>query len=594
MKLPSIPYLAEAFAGVLRRFPLVMLAAATGVVAAMILIKNGWQEYDSNFVKILMTAVLGLSLFLSAAIAAEKWKLEGLKKWMPSLAAAILILVYYLTLRIGENGPGEVTMMRFAGLVLAAHLLIAFLPYLDETPVADFWEYNKRLFGNFMVGAFYSLVLYAGLSIAILAVDNLFNLNINDDIYGHLFVLIAGIFNTAFFLANFPQEFAFDNATGNEEAELPATTPYTAAFKNLTKFILIPIVGIYFLILYAYSAKILVTWELPHGWVGSLVLGFSVAGIFTYLLNYMLVRFDGNSLVSNYRKWFFYVLLPMVALLFTAIGRRLSDYGVTEARFVVASAGVWLLLISVYFIISKKDNIKFIPLSLSVFALLTVLGPFSAFKVSERSQVHRLEAVLVKNNMLVDGKAVPARDSLSGTDAENIRSILHYLRQYEHFDKVASWFGAPAGKTPDWSEMDKIISDLNIGFAVATTQECYAAFPVHGGIDLEGFEKMFTVYANEPITADTLMEFSLSKDRKGFDIFEKGKQQDHFDLQPYLQGIAGKYDCIKDQFKAEDALFKTAGVGYEAKFITQNMNFEKGENFKIMHWNGIVLLKKKE
>ena len=161
--------------------------------------------------------------------------------------------------------------------------------------------------------------------------------------------------------------------------------PYTTAFKNLTKFILIPITAIYFLILYAFSTKILVTWQLPEGWVGKLVLGFSVAGIFTYLLNFMLVKFDDSVVVKGFRRWFFYILLPMVLLLFVAIGRRIGDYGVTEARYVVAISGAWLLLISVYFILSKRDNIKFIPISLAVFSLLTVLGPLSAFKVSERS-----------------------------------------------------------------------------------------------------------------------------------------------------------------------------------------------------------------
>ena len=48
-------------------------------------------------------------------------------------------------------------MTRGENVRLAAHLAVAFLPYLDESPVEDFWEYNKRLFGNFMVGAFYAL-----------------------------------------------------------------------------------------------------------------------------------------------------------------------------------------------------------------------------------------------------------------------------------------------------------------------------------------------------------------------------------------------------------------------------------------------------
>ncbi|MBK9017383.1 MAG: DUF4153 domain-containing protein [Saprospiraceae bacterium] len=391
MKLPSIPYLADAFLGVVRRFPLVMLAAAAGVVVSMVLIEHNDNIDEDECIKILMTCALGLSSLLCASIISERWKLSFPAALAPHLVVLGLLGLYYFTLEPNDDMGTIVTPVRFFGLNLAAHLAVAFLPYLDQSPVEDFWEYNKRLFGNFMVGAFYSLVIFAGLSFAILAVNELFNLDIDEKIYAHLFVVLAGIFNTAYFLAHFPKRFDFETeSVENQELATP-TNLFTGPLKNLTKFILIPIVAIYFLILYAFSAKILIQWELPEGWVGKLVLGFSVAGIFTYLLNYLMVKFDESFAVKGFRRWFFYVLLPMVVLLFVAIGRRMSDYGVTEARFVVAISGVWLLLMSVYFIFSKRDNIKFIPISLAFFSLVTVLGPFNAFKVSERSQVGRLE-----------------------------------------------------------------------------------------------------------------------------------------------------------------------------------------------------------
>lgn len=595
MKLPSIPYLFEEFVGVCRRFPLVMFTAIVGTIAAIILIEGSTDATEKILEKMLMSAVLGIPLFLSAAIAVEKWQLKGVNKWLPSIAAAALVLVYYLSLNIGKYGPSNPAIIRFIGLALAAQLLVAYLPYLDKTPIADFWEYNKRLFGHLAVGIFYSLVLFAGLSVAILAVDNLFDLHIDGEIYGQLFALIGGIFNTAYFLAHFPREFSFSSEEENAEVALSdEPVLYTSAFKNLTKFILIPIVGIYFLILYAFSAKILLTWELPQGWVSKLVLGFSVAGIFTYLLNYMLVKIDGGKLVCNYRRSFFYILLPMVLLLFVAIGRRVSDNGVTEARFIVMSTGAWLLLLSLYFIISKKDNIKFIPLSLSIFSLLTVLGPFNAFNVSARSQVHRLEMILTKHSMLADGKVVPAKDSLSGTDAESARSILFYLQEFEHFDKVAPLFGFVPGETPEWGEIDKIASNLNIGYSTVASSECYASFPYVQGLNLQGYEVMFTVFVDEYATPDSLMSFRLSKDRQGLDFLEKGKFADHFDLQPYLQKIAKKYNCSRDTFEGEDALYEIAGASYEVRFVTQNMNFVKGDTFKIRNWNGIILLKKKK
>jgi hypothetical protein len=604
MKLPSLPYLADAFAGALRRFPLVMITAVVGVISAMLLIEDAVDNHPETYlIKSLMTMALGLPLFLAASILAEKWHWLGWRKWLPSAVAAILLALFYLTLHFTENEPSQAIVMRFLGLNLCAHLLVAYLPYSDNSPVEDFWEYNKRLFGNFVVGGFYSGVIFAGLSIAILAVNELFDLDIDGKIYGHLFVLVAGLFNTAFFLANFPSRFHFhpdafhpvEPTVSTAEAPRKIHNSYTVAIKNLSKFILVPIVAIYFLILYAYSVRILASWELPKGWVSSLVLGFSIAGIFTYLLNYLLVNFDDSRIVSNYRRWFFYVLLPMVVLLFVGIGRRISDYGVTEERFVVATAGVWLLIISLYFILSKKDNIKFIPISLSLFALLSVLGPFNAFRISGKSQAGRLKTLLEKNAMLVDGKAAPPKDTVSAADAEGIRSILFYMRDFEHFHRVGSWFGLPVSqKNPSWSSVDSLLQSLKVGYGgAATTNRCGYFFPPDGSIAVQGYDELWKINAYEGfILADTFSGLAISPDKSGFDFYLEGKTADHFDIQPYLKNISA-FPCYATGLDKMNAQFEVSGNMYHARFVAEDINFDKGEGMKLFSWSGFVLLRKK-
>lgn len=585
MKLPSLPYLIENFTAVLRRFPLVMLAAATGVFAAMMLVDRTLGGTYGNLSKMLMTASLALPLLLSAAAVAEKRRWEGVTKLLPSVTAIILLVIYFITLDIRNGDPGIETMVRYTGFSLFAHLLVAYLPYLDNTTVEDFWEYNKRLFGNFMVGAFYSFIIFGGLAIAIVAVDNLFNISVNDEIYAHLFIFIAGIFNTSYFLANFPQRY---------EGLANGDNTYNTAFKNLSKFILIPIVGIYFLILYAYSVKILATWELPQGWVSSLVLGFSIAGIFTYLLNYMLVKFDKNSLVHGYRRWFFFVLFPMVILLFTGIGRRISDYGVTEERYVVAASGIWLLLVSLYFIFSKKDNIKFIPLSLSVFALLTVLGPFNAFQVSQNSQTGRLEKILRENNMLEDGKAVAPPDSLSNEEIENIRSILYYLQHHDYFEAVGPWFGLPAEEeSPQWEELNRIMASLQISPNEFHNRFCSAYFPQEAGFSALGFDTLFKVNAYQ---ADMIAKdgFHLSAHGPAILWIKNQEVTDSFNLKPFVTMLSEKYGCNKGNFAPSDAATDLAGSKYSIRLITENISYEQEGRQKLRDWNGIILVKRAE
>jgi hypothetical protein len=66
------------------------------------------------------------------------------------------------------------------------------------------WQFNKSLFIRVLTSALYSGVLFAGLALAMLAVDKLFDININEKYYLDLWVVSAGIFNTWFFLSGVP------------------------------------------------------------------------------------------------------------------------------------------------------------------------------------------------------------------------------------------------------------------------------------------------------------------------------------------------------------------------------------------------------
>lgn len=598
MKLPSIPFLIDAFLGVLRRFPLVMAVAAIGTVTSMLLIERSTASNEDDFQKILMTCSLGLTTLLCATIISEKWKLRPPLTFVPHVVAVGLLVLYYFTLDVEHEFDNVVTPVRFIGLNLAAHLGVAFLPYLDSSPVEDFWEYNKRLFGNFMVGAFYSLVIFAGLSIAILAVNELFNLDIREKIYGHLFVLLAGIFNTAYFLAHFPKECDFASKSTDNQGVETTIGAYTTAIKNLTKFILIPIIAIYFLILYAFSAKILVQWELPEGWVGKLVLGFSVAGIFTYLLNYLLVKFDDSKIVKGFRRWFFYVLLPMVALLFVAIGRRISDYGVTEARYVVAIAGVWLLLMSLYFVLSKRDNIKFIPISLAFFSIITVLGPFSAFQVSERNQLGRLEAVLTKNNMLVEGKIVAVKDSLSKVDAEIIRSAADYLQNNGHSEKLAVLLGIPdTGEKLNWEAFNDQLQKLGIEQQQTYDNYCSVYFNRANQNEMEvaGYSFLYQIYAYEKSKpANDFNGFQISEGGTALQYFKNGQGLDSFDLKPYCKTLMDNGLCNGEAQPDSLAIIELQTPNLAVKLLLDNVSFEKDGEGKLREINGKALLRMKQ
>jgi hypothetical protein len=438
MQLPSPGFLLHALARACRRFPATMLSAVVGVIVLFMLIGNG-PGNDDILVRTWMGAQLGLPLLTGIVAFCESANWSSARTWLAQGIGLLVLTGYtfFLFFQIHDDPFEYVQLPRYVLFLIVAHLFVSIAPYLNKRSVADFWEYNRRLFANFVVGATFTLILYSGLALAVLAVDKLFNLDVSYLIYGRLFILLAGIFNTAYFLYHFPDQYEFEAQDAS----------YNAVFKNLCKYILIPIVGLYFLILYAYGAKILGTWSLPRGFVGSLVIGFSVAGIFTYLLNFYLPDYDDSKVVQVYRRWFWPVLLPLTVLLFAAVFKRVGDYGFTEPRYIVLLTGIWLALTCVYFLVSKSDNLKFIPISLGVVALVLAIGPLSAFSVSSRSQTGLLEKILERNGRWQNGSLKQGTAPMLQSEVNQVESILMYLDQRGELEN-AYWLPMPLSSFP--------------------------------------------------------------------------------------------------------------------------------------------------
>jgi hypothetical protein len=315
-------------------------------------------------------------------------------------------------------------------LIIALHLFVAYSPYIRNYNENGFWQFNKTLFLRFLLSALYSGVIFSGLSIALLAIDNLFHIKIDEKIYFHLWIVISIVFNTLFFLSGIPQDIR----------ELDRDTNYPKGLKVFTQFVLLPLVSVYLLILYVYGFKIVALWELPRGWVAYLVMCFSVVGIFSLLMIHPVKDDEQNKWINVYSRWFFRLLLPLLILLVVAIYVRVKNYGITENRYFLIALTVWLMVTNVYFLISKKKKISWIPISLSIVAVLSVFGPWGAFAISEKSQIERLENLLVENNILQNGKIVPVNDTISYKSEAEIASIIRYLDQTHGYKNIQKWF----------------------------------------------------------------------------------------------------------------------------------------------------------
>ncbi len=294
-------------------------------------------------------------------------------------------------------------------------------------PIFDKKIKNKNFYNfflNFVSNTFSSIVVliltFFLLFLAFKSLEYLFNFNFNDDYFFHM-INFSTHFSILFFLTGDYWKY-IDN---NEKRYL---SKFSSFLVEKIGFIFI---SIYFLILYAYTFKILINFSAwPNGVVAWLVIWFSVLGIFIYILSFG--QKENNKFASFYYKYFPLILFPQVLILFYSTYLRISEYGMTINRMVLVSIGIFFLLFSIYysFYSFKKDkkarlsHIVFFLLGISLF--LTFAPKYNLIDYPLNSQIEKLKKIMIENNLLSDGR-IQAGVELSSENKNKIISKIDYI-----------------------------------------------------------------------------------------------------------------------------------------------------------------------
>jgi hypothetical protein len=405
------------------RYPFVLFAAFAASVFGVLLVEDDdlWQRW-------FFPATLGLPLLLAVALLAERRGWSAARRALLGFGGVLVLLALAL---LWPRWSETVAITRWFQLSVAFHLLVAFLPFAGYDEPNGFWQYNKSLFIRFLTAGVFSAVLYAGLAIAVAALDQLFGVDVEPETYARLWFVIAFLFNTWFFLSGVPRDLAALERHGG----------YPKGLKVFAQYILVPLVTVYLAILMTYLVKVIATQDWPSGWIGYLVSSVAAVGIFALLLVYPIRERAENRWITTYSRWFYIALFPAVVMLWLAIWQRVGQYGVTEPRYFLTILSIWLAGIAVYFTLRGSRRIILIPASLCAVAVVAFFGPWSAYAVSRRSQTHRLEQVLVRHELLVDGVLRPATRDVPYIDRREISAGLRYLIETHGTGSIEEWFG---------------------------------------------------------------------------------------------------------------------------------------------------------
>lgn len=419
-------YLRDAIRGI-DQAPVEVLATLCVAVTFSLTLEFGGETFRS-------WAELGVACVLILAVAWTGTLLHAMgvwnatRRWAVTVGGALVVALYALTV---QNFEYEAEAWRAALLVAAAVLWVAALPAFAgprDNAVARMRSVDGRILLRVIGAALYGIALFAGLALALRAIDVLFELDLRAEIYFHVWGWIAFVLVPWIVLGGLSYYVR----------PIEETTAVTSVANRIIVYLVPPLLALYFVILYAYVIRIGVTGEIPKNLVSPMVLA---AGGLAALA---LVLFDPRPRTGQLARWLRLappLFLPLVPLGAWALLVRFDQYGWTEfriLRFVVLAALAVLALAATLQVVRRRAfTLHLVPLALAAIALLCAVGPWSVLAIAQRSQQSRLTTSLARLEIPAQdstyARAVAdttARRTVPADDYEQLRSSAQYLARH--------------------------------------------------------------------------------------------------------------------------------------------------------------------
>jgi len=589
---------AEAF----KRFPIALIWAILGTIFFIVLIEQDERLIYKEYQNISLVLILGVSWLIATQFYIEQFKKKGL--WWIKCIILLLLLVIYFTLpeySDPDRNTNDIPYIRWFLYLIAGHITLFFAPFLTVWHPKAYWNYLANMMIALARSALYSGVLYLGLVLAMLAVRFLFDIDIKDTRYFQLFIICLGIVNTWVYLTDFPKEI---------QHNIHLKFPKPAAI--FVKFILIPLAVLYIVILYAYGAKIMLQWELPKGWVSYLVTALVGLLLVIQCIIHPVRRSHESRLIRRFHPLAYYLLMPLLALLYAAIYKRISDYGITEARYFLILVAIFITISTVYLITSSKQQLRYLPMLLAALVIFSSFGSWGAFSVSQRSQVNEFEEVYTAfakaspDNLAAQTvKSFITEDSLQIAQEKVSRfiSITKYLHQRDALHKTEPILGFnPVTAFPEtgyWQIGNKILDTLGIKRSTVKPIRKYFNYqlketPVLAVASYDFFTELeFYGRNNQEENDENQYGISILKENDRLIVKKDNSELIEIPLEPFIKTLPKGQEAY-EELALEDLTILEENTKAIVGIVFKNIELEKDEDdYTINSSKAYILIKLK-
>ena len=319
--------------------------------------------------------------------------------------------------------------LKFTYTTIFLSLFVA--PFFKQKDENGFWVFLMKNAKAAVIAGAISAVLLIAIEGFLFGFFNLFDIKPSS---GRPFIYSAIICSCTIFPILF-----FSGIPSIDEClqEAPALNKFQT---SANKFLFLPVISLYIILLYAYIAKIIIQWEMPKGMVSYLV----SASMMLMLLRVTLTLPERINPKPSFEKTLLKILpaacIPLVILMSVGIMRRISDYGISEDRYYIAAVNIFYYIIIAILLIDKiKCKSRYIAIVFcSMFFILTN-GPLSALNVTHRIWMESIKSALVEQGYtkypLSKEDAQKFVDQLKAKNTPQTEIVLSRLRQLRLSDK---------------------------------------------------------------------------------------------------------------------------------------------------------------
>lgn len=312
-----------------------------------------------------------------------------------------------------DNADFYLTSSKFWGASFIALLVLLGFPFEKNNK-----GFTYRNFTNLFHLGLATMVwlLVFGLVAAILfTITTLFNVEFSDSFYQHFYTSL-GLFTQPLFFLVFEQRQAKSEMTLDRISEI------------LVNFVLASALMIFTVLLYAYVVRIIFEGVLPKGMLANITLPYLLGGLGVYALRSICAK----ARWETFFKFYPYLAIVPIVLLWLAIDRRISAYAWTEPRIYLVALATAITIAYAILIVPKARQYRLISgvVMVAIFAMTWVVKPQ---EIAYQSQTARFQQLLKKLN-LSDGSG-------------KIRDDVDFVERLENI---------PKSELKDWKELDSV------------------------------------------------------------------------------------------------------------------------------------------